>query len=127
MTGRERVMALLFGGAPDRVPVSLDIGRWLGYRRTRGSLPELLRCGGYKGARVELFGPDARERLFAYVRGLLTSLRGEDRLVFSSACNTSIRAPFENLIALRGCLLRVRRSLRGDSEGKGISLEETGW
>lgn len=57
--------------------------------------------GGITAHESELFGPDARERLFAYVRELFSSLRGGDRLIFSSACNTSIRTPFENLLDLR--------------------------
>ncbi|MEM1544804.1 MAG: uroporphyrinogen decarboxylase family protein [Candidatus Bathyarchaeia archaeon] len=42
MTGRERVMAVLRGELPDRVPFSPNIGQWFDFHRHNGTLPEEL-------------------------------------------------------------------------------------
>lgn len=44
---------------------------------------------------------DAPARLEAHVKGLFGKLRPFHRFVFSSACNTSIRTPYENLLRFR--------------------------
>ncbi|MCZ7646297.1 MAG: hypothetical protein M5U26_13610 [Planctomycetota bacterium] len=43
------------------------------------------------------FAADARGRIHAFVKGLFETLRPFHRFVFSSACNTSIRTPWDNL------------------------------
>jgi uroporphyrinogen-III decarboxylase len=70
-------------------------------RETRDFRPNFIVVAGITAHESEMAGPDARERLFAYVRDLFESLSSPERFVFSSACNTSIRTPFENLLALR--------------------------
>lgn len=56
--------------------------------------------GGITAHETEIAGSDARGRLFDYVCDLFGSVEPA-RLVFSSSCNTSIRTPLENLLALR--------------------------
>lgn len=42
MTGRERIMAVLKGQLPDRVPFSPNIGQWFDFHKRNGTLPEEL-------------------------------------------------------------------------------------
>lgn len=42
MTGRERIIEVLKGNLPDRVPFSPNIGQWFEYHNKHGSLPEAL-------------------------------------------------------------------------------------
>ncbi|MBE7463075.1 MAG: hypothetical protein HS116_06205 [Planctomycetes bacterium] len=71
MTGRERLLAVLEGHEPDRVPFSPNIGQWFGAHQSRGTLPqELADCSDEVDAMLKLgcdvfsrrCGPFARVR-----------------------------------------------------------------
>jgi hypothetical protein len=61
----------------------------------------LILCGGMAAPEQELTGPATAAKLDAYVRELFASLGEKRRFVFASSCNTSPRAPYENLLAFR--------------------------
>ena len=42
MTGKDRVLEVLRGGMPDRVPFAPNIGQWFSYRQHTGTLPSEL-------------------------------------------------------------------------------------
>lgn len=67
----------------------------------RGIHDGFLVNGGMSAHETEITGAGSRERIFAYVGDLFRSMRPLDRFLFSNACNTSIRSPWENLLHFR--------------------------
>jgi hypothetical protein len=76
------------------------LGDWY-LHEARAASQRLILCGGMSGNEQEWTGPGARSRIFAYVESLFASLGDKRRFLFASACNTSPRTPYENLIAFR--------------------------
>jgi hypothetical protein len=66
----------------------------------------LIVCGGMAAPEQELTGPDAAERLDAYVQTLFASMGDKRRFIFASSCNTSPRTPYANLLAFRDACWR---------------------
>jgi uroporphyrinogen-III decarboxylase len=62
--------------------------------------PRFVVNGGMTAHETEVQGPDARDRVFGYVRRVFADMSRE-RFLFGSACNTSIRTPWENLVHFR--------------------------
>lgn len=63
--------------------------------------PRFIVNGGITVHEAEVFTPDARERIFAYVRRLFADMAPLERFLFSTACNTSLRTPWANLLHFR--------------------------
>ena len=61
----------------------------------------LIICGGMTAHEQEWSGPGTRERIRRFVRDTFDSLGELRRVLFASGCNTSPRAPWENLVAFR--------------------------
>ena len=76
------------------------VGDWH-LHQARALSDRLIVCGGMATPEQELRGPDARERIDAYVRDLFASMGDCRRFLFGSSCNTSPLTPYENLLAFR--------------------------
>ncbi len=63
--------------------------------------PRFIVNGGMTAHELETTEPNARDRIFAYVKGLFEAMRPLDRFIFSTACNTSIKTPWANLLHFR--------------------------
>lgn len=95
MTGRERVLAVLRGELPDRVPFCPNIGQWFDYHKHNGTLPEELHdCQDELDAMLTL-GCDIFSRRLG---GFVKTVRYEHETVTENLGDgwkrTTVRTPF---------------------------------
>jgi hypothetical protein len=84
------------------------IGDWP-LHEARALSPNLIVCGGMAAPQQELAGPEAADRIDAYVRQLFESMDDKRRFIFASSCNTSPRTPYANLLAFRDAAWKYGR------------------
>jgi uroporphyrinogen-III decarboxylase len=76
------------------------LGDWH-LNEARALSERLIVCGGMAAPEQELAGPEAAQKIDAYVRDLFASMGDKRRFLFGSSCNTSPMTPYENLLAFR--------------------------
>jgi len=62
MTGKERILTTLAGGAPDRVPFVPNIWQWFHVNKSRGTLPAMLRSCESPVAALRALGADVMSK-----------------------------------------------------------------
>ena len=94
------------------------LGDWP-LHEARALSDRLIVCGGMAAPEQELQGPNAAERLDAFVRETFASMRDMRRFLFGSSCNTSPCTPYKNLLAFRDAALKYGRLIcdRRNSHG----------
>ncbi len=96
MTGKERVQAVLQGEVPDQVPFAPNIGQWFSHRKHTGTLPtELEGCENELDAMIRLHCDIFCRRFGPFFKVRIPGIK------VRRYCDTSIRTPWENLVAFR--------------------------
>ena len=71
--------------------------------------PKFVIQGGMTLVEEEMNGTDTRERIFARVKEILSSIPDKRAFIFGSGCSPGPRAKYENLLALRDACWRYGR------------------